>query len=39
VEASDGWTIRTRNRGLAAHYEDTIVITCGRPVVLTGTAA
>jgi methionyl aminopeptidase len=39
VEDSDGWTIRTRDRGLAAHYEDTLVITRGRPVVLTGTAA
>jgi methionyl aminopeptidase len=39
VEASDGWTIRTRDRGLAAHYEDTVVITRGRPVVLTETAA
>ena len=39
VEDADGWTIRTRDRGLAAHYEDTVVITRGRPVVLTGTAA
>jgi methionyl aminopeptidase len=38
-EDSDGWTIRTRDRGLAAHYEDTVVITRGRPVVLTATAA
>jgi methionyl aminopeptidase len=38
-EDSDGWTIRTRDRGLAAHYEDTVVITQGRPVVLTATAA
>ena len=38
VEDADGWTIRTRDRGLAAHYEDTLVITRGRPVVLTGTA-
>lgn len=39
VEDSDGWTIRTRDRALAAHYEDTVVITRGRPVVLTDTAA
>jgi methionyl aminopeptidase len=39
VEDADGWTIRTRDRSLAAHYEDTLVITRGRPVVLTGTAA
>lgn len=39
VEAADGWTISTRDRSLAAHYEDTIVVTSGRPVVLTGAAA
>jgi methionyl aminopeptidase len=39
VEDADGWTIRTRDRGLAAHYEDTLVITSGRPIVLTATAA
>jgi methionine aminopeptidase len=37
-EASDGWTIRTRDRGLASHYEDTVIITRGRRVVLTETA-
>lgn len=39
VEGSDGWTIRTRDRSLAAHYEDTVVITRGRPIVLTRAAA
>lgn len=39
VEEDDGWTIRTRDRGLAAHYEDTVVITRGHPIVLTRTAA
>ena len=39
IEAKDGWTIRTRDRSLAAHYEDTIVITRGRPLILTRTAA
>jgi methionyl aminopeptidase len=39
VDDSDGWTVRTRDRGLAAHYEDTLVITRGRPIVLTATAA
>jgi methionyl aminopeptidase len=39
VEESDGWTIRTRDRSLAAHHEDTIVITRGEPIVLTGAAA
>ena len=31
----DGWTIRTHNRCLAAHYEHTVVVTQGRPLVLT----
>ena len=39
IEAKDGWTIRTRDRSLAAHHEDTIVITRGRPIILTRTAA
>jgi methionyl aminopeptidase len=38
VEARDGWTIRTRDRSLAAHHEDTIVITNGKPIVLTAAA-
>ena len=38
VEERDGWTIRTRDRSLAAHHEDTVVITRGRPIMLTGTA-
>jgi methionyl aminopeptidase len=33
--APDGWTIRTMDGSLAAHYEHTIVITRSRPVVLT----
>jgi methionyl aminopeptidase len=39
IEDDDGWTIRTRDGALAAHYEDTIVITRGRPFVLTASAA
>lgn len=39
VEEQDGWTIRTKDRSLAAHYEDTVVITRGRPIVLTDVAA
>jgi len=39
VEDRDGWTIRTRDGGWAAHYEDTLVITNSRPVVLTSPAA
>jgi methionyl aminopeptidase len=31
----DGWTVRTADRRPAAHYEQTIVITRGRPLVLT----
>ena len=32
---SDGWTVTTRDRCLAAHYEHTMVITRGRPLLLT----
>jgi methionyl aminopeptidase len=31
----DGWTIRTADGSLAAHYEHTLVITKGAPIVLT----
>jgi len=31
----DGWTLRTRDGGLSAHYEHTIVITRGAPILLT----
>jgi methionyl aminopeptidase len=31
----DGWTIGTRDGGLAAHFEHTVVITSGNPMVLT----
>jgi methionyl aminopeptidase len=31
----DGWTVRTRDGGLSAHYEHTVVITKGQPVLLT----
>lgn len=33
--AADGWTIVTADGSLAAHYEHTIVVTRGRPVLLT----
>lgn len=39
VEDADGWTIRTRDRSLAAHCEHTIVVTADGPVVLTALAA
>jgi methionyl aminopeptidase len=35
VQAPDGWTIRTADGSLSAHYEHTILITRGQPVLLT----
>jgi methionyl aminopeptidase len=35
VETGDGWTVRTADRSLSAHAEHTVVITRGRPLVLT----
>jgi methionyl aminopeptidase len=35
VTAEDGWTMSTHNKALAAHYEHTIVITQGEPIILT----
>jgi methionyl aminopeptidase len=35
VEGTDGWTYRTADGALAAHAEHTIVVTDGRPLVLT----
>lgn len=35
VLAQDRWTISTADRSLSAHYEHTVVITRGEPVVLT----
>jgi methionyl aminopeptidase len=34
-EDSDGWTVRTRDRAPVAHAEHTLVITRGRPIVVT----
>jgi methionyl aminopeptidase len=34
---TDGWTVKTKDRSLAAHVEDTIAITQGDPVILTRT--
>jgi methionyl aminopeptidase len=31
----DGWTVRTRDRSLSAHFEHTLVITSGSPILLT----
>ena len=35
VQGEDGWTLRTADGSLAAHHEHTLVITQGRPVLLT----
>src|SRR5882762_8715606 len=33
--AKDGWTVRTGDRALSAHFEHTLVITAGVPLLLT----
>jgi methionyl aminopeptidase len=33
--ANDGWTVRTADRRPSAHYEHTIIITKGEPILLT----
>jgi methionyl aminopeptidase len=38
TQDDDGWTIRTRDGSLAAHHEHTLVVTRGRPVLLTASA-
>ncbi len=35
AELSDGWTVGTRDRSLCAHFEHTIAITDGAPIILT----
>jgi len=35
VLSNDRWTVRTADRSLSAHYEHTIVITRGAPLLLT----
>jgi methionyl aminopeptidase len=35
VLGKDGWTVRTADRRPAAHYEQTLVITRGEPILLT----
>lgn len=39
VQDQNGWTIRTDDGSLAAHYEHTLVITRDEPVILTTGAA
>jgi methionyl aminopeptidase len=34
-DAGDGWTVKTADGSLSAHYEHTIVITDGAPLLLT----
>jgi len=31
----DGWTVRTSDQGLSAHFEHTLVVTSGAPILLT----
>ncbi len=31
----DGWTLRTTDRALSAHFEHTLVVTSGAPILLT----
>jgi methionyl aminopeptidase len=35
VDGGDGWTLRTADGSLAAQFEHTVVVTRGRPLVLT----
>lgn len=35
-ETGDGWTLKTRDGSCAAHFEHTIVVTNGAPIILTG---
>ena len=37
LELDDGWTIITEDGSLAAHYENTILITKDEPEILTMT--
>ena len=34
-DQQDGWTVRTRDRALSAHYENTVAITPDGPIFLT----
>ena len=35
VQMSDGWTVKTQDGKLSAHYENTVLITDGEPEILT----
>ena len=32
---ADGWTVETTDGGMSAHYEHTLMITNGQPILLT----
>ncbi len=34
-ELNDGWTVKTRDGGLSAHYENTVALTSEGPMILT----
>ncbi len=34
VEDPDGWTIRTADHSMAAHFEQTLVVNRGEPLLL-----
>ena len=38
LQLSDGWTVKTRDGKLSAHYENPILITDGEPEILTAPA-
>jgi methionyl aminopeptidase len=35
VTSADGWTLRTVDGSLAGHFEHTLVVTDGAPILLT----
>jgi methionyl aminopeptidase len=35
VEESDGWSLRTTDRTIAAQFEHTVIVTNGEPIILT----
>ena len=35
----DGWTVKTGDRSLSAHFEHTLVVTASAPILLTGLAS
>jgi len=34
-ETNDGWTVKTNDGSVASHFEHTVIITRGKPIVLT----